>query len=76
MPPSRVMGQPWILCRCPIFGATRAELLNRGWTERASARATREGRLVRIDRGWYSTPATTFESTMALVMRHNPQTVF
>ncbi|MFD5869365.1 type IV toxin-antitoxin system AbiEi family antitoxin domain-containing protein [Corynebacterium sp. NPDC060344] len=60
----------------PEYGATRSELLAAGWTDRSIRSAIRAGQLVRIGRGWYSTPATIWLAKMSLVMRLNPQAVF
>lgn len=60
----------------PEFGATRAELHQLGWTDRKIKAAIRANELIRIGRGWYSTPKTIFESMMSLVMRRYPDAVF
>lgn len=59
----------------PICGATRAELLAEGWTDRTIKAALRASRLVRIGRGWYSIPRTIWEAKLSLVMRLNPSAV-
>ena len=59
----------------PTCGATRAELLADGWTDRTIKAAMRASRLVRIGRGWYATPPTILEAKMSLVTRLNPSAV-
>lgn len=76
MPRSSDMGGIDEHLALPEYGATRAELLSRGWSDRSIKRAIRAGRLVRIGRGWYSTPSTIWVSTMSLVSRLNPSAVF